>query len=406
MHVARIATAAAVVAALTVSLIAPATAQAAVATGFTVYDNTAYTSVDIGNGSVKSNTVPASVCDPLTAGGAMPAEATWQADVEAYDINPGGPLVLDCEDLYLTGTGSAAQAVYNDLSQLQAWARDVEPSQVIGWYGLLENTTTANYPYYQDLIASDTNTAFFPSGYTFSASEETWDTTIQADAAKAAAIDSSVPVIPYVWPQYHQGSSPSSLSETFIPAAQWAVELAQIAESGMAGVVIWGGLSTSGTCSATCESEAGSEPWYSATEDFLTWLASPQTDIAQGASATASSTNVAGRGPAQAVDGNPFTRWGSQYSDPQWIEVDLGASYDITGVRLMWETAYGTAYQIQTSPDGTDWTTIFSTTTGTGGVEYLNGLSGTGRYIRMYGSARGTSYGYSLWDFNVYGNPS
>ena len=68
---------------------------------------------------------------------------------------------------------------------------------------------------------------------------------------------------------------------------------------------------------------------------------------------------------------------------------------------LNWETAYATAFQIQTSPDGTDWTTIYSTTTGTGGIQTLT-VSGTGRYIRMYGTARATQYGYSLWEFDVY----
>ena len=68
---------------------------------------------------------------------------------------------------------------------------------------------------------------------------------------------------------------------------------------------------------------------------------------------------------------------------------------------LNWEAAYATAFQIQTSADGSTWTSIYSTTTGTGGVQNLT-VSGTGRYIRMYGTARATQYGYSLWEFQVY----
>jgi hypothetical protein len=30
------------------------------------------------------------------------------------------------------------------------------------------------------------------------------------------------------------------------------------------------------------------------------------------------------------------------------------------------------------------------------------GLSGSGRYIRMYGTARATAWGYSLWSFEAY----
>ena len=29
-------------------------------------------------------------------------------------------------------------------------------------------------------------------------------------------------------------------------------------------------------------------------------------------------------------------------------------------------------------------------------------VNGTGRYIRMYGTARATQYGYSLWEFQAY----
>ena len=104
-----------------------------------------------------------------------------------------------------------------------------------------------------------------------------------------------------------------------------------------------------------------------------------------------------------AVDGNLSTRWSSSFSDPQWIYVDLGSTYNIGEVVLNWETAYGKAYQIQVSNDAVNWTTIYSTTTGTGGVNTLTGLSGTGRYVRMYGTVRGTSWGNSLWGFSVYG---
>ena len=57
---------------------------------------------------------------------------------------------------------------------------------------------------------------------------------------------------------------------------------------------------------------------------------------------------------SNAVDGNTGTRWSSAFSDPQWLQVDLGATASITQVVLQWEAAYATAFQIQTSPDGVD----------------------------------------------------
>jgi hypothetical protein len=124
--------------------------------------------------------------------------------------------------------------------------------------------------------------------------------------------------------------------------------------------------------------------------------------ISQGRPATASSTENAGTPAADAVDGNTATRWSSAASDPQWLQVDLGATSTISQVVLNWETAYGKAFTIQTSDDGSSWTAIYSTTTGTGGNQTLD-VSGSGRYVRMYGTARGTQYGYSLWEFQVYG---
>jgi hypothetical protein len=125
------------------------------------------------------------------------------------------------------------------------------------------------------------------------------------------------------------------------------------------------------------------------------------TNIALHQPTTASSTENASFPAANATDGNTGTRWSSAFSDPQWLEVDLGSSQSICQVTLQWETAYGKAFQIQTSTDNSTWTTIFSTTTGTGGTQTLS-VTGTGRYIRMYGTARGTQYGYSLWEFQVY----
>ena len=124
--------------------------------------------------------------------------------------------------------------------------------------------------------------------------------------------------------------------------------------------------------------------------------------LSQGRTATASSSQSAGTAAANAVDGNLGTRWSSAFSDPQWLQVDLGASATITQVTLNWEHAYGKAFQIQTSPDAVTWTSVYSTTTGTGGVQNLT-VSGTGRYVRMYGTARGTGYGYSLWEMQVFG---
>jgi hypothetical protein len=126
-------------------------------------------------------------------------------------------------------------------------------------------------------------------------------------------------------------------------------------------------------------------------------------NLALGKPATASTLQDSDHLAGNATDGNPSTRWASTRSDPQWIYVDLGASYVIRDVTLNWEAAYAKAYSIQVSDDAVTWTTIYRKTKGTGGVEQLTGLSGSGRYVRMYGTRRATRYGYSLREFQIYG---
>ncbi|EFM11780.1 glycoside hydrolase family 5 [Paenibacillus curdlanolyticus YK9] len=126
------------------------------------------------------------------------------------------------------------------------------------------------------------------------------------------------------------------------------------------------------------------------------------TNAALNKPASASSIEDSGKTAAMAFDGNASTRWSSTYADPQWISVDLGSAVDITGVMLNWEVAYGKAYQIQTSLDNSSWSTVYSTTTGDGGIDNISFSTQKARYVKMYGTQRGTSYGYSLWDFEVY----
>ncbi|WP_405496017.1 discoidin domain-containing protein [Streptomyces sp. NBC_00096] len=124
--------------------------------------------------------------------------------------------------------------------------------------------------------------------------------------------------------------------------------------------------------------------------------------LSQGKPATASSTEGAGTPASAAVDGDNGTRWSSQFADPQWIQVDLGAAAQLSQVVLRWETAAAKAYRVELSTDGTNWSTAYSTANSTGGVQ-THDITGTARYVRVYGTQRTTGYGYSLWEFQVYG---
>jgi beta-glucanase (GH16 family) len=140
---------------------------------------------------------------------------------------------------------------------------------------------------------------------------------------------------------------------------------------------------------------------------YLTIGAAPadaaETLLSQGKPVTVSSTESIAFPAAAAVDGNAGTRWSSAFSDPQWIQVDLGVSAALTRIVLTWETAYSRAFTIQTSANGSTWTTVHTTTTGTGGTQNLP-VTGTGRYVRLHSTQRATVWGVSLWEFQVFGD--
>ena len=127
-------------------------------------------------------------------------------------------------------------------------------------------------------------------------------------------------------------------------------------------------------------------------------------NLALNKTATSSSDENSGLTANNVVDGNYSSRWGSAFGDPQWLQVDLGSAQTINRVILSWESAYATAYSIQVSTNGTTWTTVASIVGGNGSTDDITFASTTARYVRMYGTARVTTYGYSIYEFEVYGS--
>ena len=125
------------------------------------------------------------------------------------------------------------------------------------------------------------------------------------------------------------------------------------------------------------------------------------TDVAIGKPATASSVNTANQPAAKAVDNNPASKWLGTASDPQWLQVDLGSTQNLCAVTLIWGN-YASAYSVQVSDDATTWTTLISTGATGNGTQTLS-VSGSGRYVRMYGTARGDpSKGYGVRTFAIF----
>ncbi|MDF2665249.1 MAG: hypothetical protein K0R81_1099 [Microbacterium sp.] len=128
-------------------------------------------------------------------------------------------------------------------------------------------------------------------------------------------------------------------------------------------------------------------------------------NLALTATATASST-FSFRAPSFVNDGNPSTRWASDYNsatpDNQWLLLDFGGQRQLSRVVIKWEAASAKEYVVELSSDGATWSAIYSTSTGAGGNVDIPFATTSARYIRMTGTKRNTSAGYSIWELEAY----
>lgn len=107
--------------------------------------------------------------------------------------------------------------------------------------------------------------------------------------------------------------------------------------------------------------------------------------------------------PKNAIDGNPSTRWSSEFQEPQWLMLDLDSICDVNKVAIAWESAYAISYKIELSVDGEIWNGVYSTETGDGKIDIITFPLQEARYIKIGCLKRKTGWGFSIWDVTVYG---
>ncbi len=124
-------------------------------------------------------------------------------------------------------------------------------------------------------------------------------------------------------------------------------------------------------------------------------------NLSNGKAGVASSTQ-GGYPASQGLDNDNTTRWGSAYQDSATVYVDLRGTATISRVYLIWEVAYGKDFKVEVSNDAITWKGVAKVSNNS--LRYTElALNATGRYVRMHGLTRGTNYGYSLYELQVYG---
>jgi hypothetical protein len=86
--------------------------------------------------------------------------------------------------------------------------------------------------------------------------------------------------------------------------------------------------------------------------------------------------------------------------------VDLGSPVEIHRVILKWYSDYAEAFDVEVSTDAAAWMSVYTSTTGASySVTDVTFAKTTARYVRMNGTKRGTTNGYSLFAFMVLDDP-
>lgn len=125
--------------------------------------------------------------------------------------------------------------------------------------------------------------------------------------------------------------------------------------------------------------------------------------IVLGKPVAASSTQSPDLKPENAIDRDMNTRWSSNFTDDEWIAVDLEDTYEINTVEINWDPAFAKCYKIQVSLDGEIWTDIFYTDHGRGSKKTIKFDTVPAKWVRMLGIKRATEWGYSIYEFKVFG---
>jgi hypothetical protein len=198
-------------------------------------------------------------------------------------------------------------------------------------------------------------------------------------------------------PQRDRAAAPSTTTQP--SDQQLAPDGATVPPSAEEGVAGAGNASTGPSPSAVKPSAPA--PSTPPAAGANTAAAGPR-NLAADAAVEASSIEAPHLGASNAIDGNPATRWGSGFADPQWIKLDLGDAYPLSRITILWERAYATRYQVDVSSDGTTWKKVYETANGTGGSVQFYATGNTARYVRVTGLARVSEYGYSILEIAVF----
>jgi hypothetical protein len=129
----------------------------------------------------------------------------------------------------------------------------------------------------------------------------------------------------------------------------------------------------------------------------------PRRPTAQEKPQVHASSSAPGYGTEGVLAPSATTRWRSgSTGESQWLAIDFLHAREYGGLVIDWdEQDYARVYEVQSSEDGNEWTTIYSVTSGRGGREYVYLPDGESRHLRLLLQRSSRGHGYGLRDLQV-----
>lgn len=113
------------------------------------------------------------------------------------------------------------------------------------------------------------------------------------------------------------------------------------------------------------------------------------------------SSVATGTSAGNVLDDDPATVWRCDPTDVDpWIRVSVGTGKPVNCVDLTWGTPHATGYVVQVSDDGSNWTDVYTTNSGSGGTESITLACISASYVRLRITS-GTNF--AIASLKVYG---
>jgi len=186
------------------------------------------------------------------------------------------PVVLDFERYPLIGDGETVGESIAILDRIIAAFRPWVPGRQFGYYGVIplgdywralpQNRNDPQFRAWQadnDRLAPLERDAdvLFPSLYTYYEDRNGWRRFAISQICEARRI-SKKPVIPFLWPEYH--NSNTTVRDRFIAADYWRMQL-EVVRRYADGVVVWGGYDVRADHAREWDDSAR---WWQQTKEF------------------------------------------------------------------------------------------------------------------------------------------